>query len=533
MRNYTAVAYARYSSDKQQESSITVQIGAIRKFCETHQINLIREYIDEAQTGTNANRKEFQQMIADAKNRVFQFVIVHRMDRWARNVDDARYYKKYLSKFGIKIISAIEEFDETPEGEFFELMSMGIAELYSKKLAREAAAGKLANAREGKVHGGTPPLGYRVKNKRYVIEEREVEAVKIIFNMAAKGVGFRKIRDYLNSHGYRHADGRLFTASIHDLLVNRKYIGEYVYNRSVAKDEDGKRNNHKNKPESEIIRIKGAIPQIIDEKTFYKVQEIMERRKKTHSYPRENRKRLLSGIIRCGICGRAVVGSYYTGRFDTRYKSYKCDNRGQCDAKSINADYLEDYIFDLIYDCLFNADNADGLEELTKMAFMKAYESFQKQQGEVDSEIMELKKYIEETNERISANGVKSIKKYLEEEIAGLQWQLTEVEHKKAVLNEKQYEFPLFSAKTIKSKVKEYRKRMKDRAFNDLQTVYNELLETIIIDNEKVEIQLKTQVLLNSYVPMVVSIFEKRDNVARPENHRNITRSFSLLSIRV
>ena len=79
MRNYTAVAYARYSSDKQQESSITVQIGAIRKFCETHQINRIREYIDEAQTGTNANRKEFQQMIADAKNRVFQFVIVHRM----------------------------------------------------------------------------------------------------------------------------------------------------------------------------------------------------------------------------------------------------------------------------------------------------------------------------------------------------------------------------------------------------------------------------------------------------------------------
>ena len=131
MARLTGVAYARYSSDKQQESSIVVQLTAIRRFCEMHDIELIHEYVDEAQSGTNANRKEFQEMIQDAEDREFRFVIVHRMDRWARNVDDARYYKKYLRKYGIKVISALEEFDETPEGEFFELMSMGMAELYS------------------------------------------------------------------------------------------------------------------------------------------------------------------------------------------------------------------------------------------------------------------------------------------------------------------------------------------------------------------------------------------------------------------
>ena len=154
MARLTAVAYARYSSDKQQESSIVVQLAAIRRFCEMHDIVLIHEYVDEAQTGTNANRKEFQEMIKDAEDREFRFVIVHRMDRWARNVDDARYYKKYLRKYGIKVISALEEFDETPEGEFFELMSMGMAELYSKKLARECRAGLLANAKECKALGG-------------------------------------------------------------------------------------------------------------------------------------------------------------------------------------------------------------------------------------------------------------------------------------------------------------------------------------------------------------------------------------------
>ena len=226
MARLTGVAYARYSSDKQQESSIVVQLTAIRRFCEMHDIELIHEYVDEAQTGTNANRKEFQEMIQDAEDREFRFVIVHRMDRWARNVDDARYYKKYLRKYGIKVISALEEFDETPEGEFFELMSMGMAELYSKKLARECRAGLLANAKEAKALGGYPLLGYKVQNKKYVIEETEAEAVRLIFKLFLEGYGYVQIRNYLYAHGYRRADGRAYSAHFHDLLRNRKYIGE-------------------------------------------------------------------------------------------------------------------------------------------------------------------------------------------------------------------------------------------------------------------------------------------------------------------
>ena len=119
MAKIVAVAYARYSSDRQQESSITVQLNAIRKFCQENNIKLIHEYVDEAQSGTNARRKHFQQMIEDAKERKFRLVIVHRMDRWARNVDDARHYKKLLLSYGVKMASAIEGFNESPEGEFF------------------------------------------------------------------------------------------------------------------------------------------------------------------------------------------------------------------------------------------------------------------------------------------------------------------------------------------------------------------------------------------------------------------------------
>ena len=69
MATFKGVAYARYSSDKQQESSITVQLAEIRQFCEKHNIELIHEYVDEAQSGTTANRIDFQQMVRDAESK--------------------------------------------------------------------------------------------------------------------------------------------------------------------------------------------------------------------------------------------------------------------------------------------------------------------------------------------------------------------------------------------------------------------------------------------------------------------------------
>ena len=345
------VAYARYSSDRQQESSIVVQLAEIRRFCERHNIHLRHEYVDEAQTGTSANRKSFQEMIKDAQKREFRFVIVHRMDRWARNVDDARHYKKYLRKYGIKVVSTIEEFDETPEGEFFELMSMGMAELYSKKLARECRAGLLANAREGKALGGTPLLGYKVQNKRYVIEESEAEAVRIIFDLFLKGYGYVQIRKYLCENGYRRADGREYTAHLYDILRNRKYIGEYSFNVEAEKDERGIRNKHKSKPESEIIRIPDGMPRIIDDETFFKVQAKMDERKQRRITFNPNGKYLFAGLMKCGCCGKSVCGGV---RYNQKEKHigvphYHCNGREKtCTTTPTNAEYFEAYVHRLL-----------------------------------------------------------------------------------------------------------------------------------------------------------------------------------------
>jgi len=532
MKIINAVAYARYSSDKQQESSITVQLAEIKKFCASQGIHLIHEYIDEAQTGTNSNRKQFQQMIKDAPDKEFQLVVVHRMDRWARNVDDARYYKKYLKKYGIKIVSAIEEFDETPEGEFFELMSMGMAELYSKKLARECIAGKMANAREGKAHGGKPLLGYTVKRKYYVIDEKEAEAVKIIFDLVIQGYGYTYIRDYLNSNGYRHSDGRLFTAHFTDILRNRKYIGEYVYNRAASKDDDGKRNNHKSKTANEIIRLSGAMPRIIDDDTFNKVQAILDKRK-NNSRPslKPSNKYLLTGLTRCATCGRAICGSM-ARKDEYHYRIYSCIAKGRkCTTRVINADYFEDYVHSLLFGCLLLPDNAERLCKLIEIAYLKAHDKFQDNRLSLIDEIGVFDRKIETLKTEFSKDGSKQLMQFITAECENLQIAKRELQFKVKLIDKELKAFPDYNPIIIRRNARKYYNLLKDRQFTTLQTAYRELISSIKVDNETVKVALNLNVLLGSYLPITVTVIEKRDYIARPENLSLQSLAFSTLSV--
>lgn len=533
----SAVAYARYSSDKQQESSITVQLAEIHKFCAFHGIHLIREYIDEAQTGTNSNRKQFQQMIKDAPNKEFQFVIVHRMDRWARNVDDARYYKKYLKKHGIKIVSAIEEFDETPEGEFFELISMGIAELYSKKLARECIAGKIANAKEGRIHGGCPPLGYTVKGKYYVIEPKEAEAVKIIFDMVVQGYGYSYIRDFLNANGYRHADGRLFTAHFYDILRNRKYIGEYIYNRSASKDDNGKRNNHKEKPTKEIICIPGAMPQIIDRETFGKVQTILDERKResTCKTYRERTKYVLSGLLRCAECGKAICGGICCcGNNQQKMRMYRCGAKGRtCTTRTINADYLDEYVYSLFVDCLFAPENNDKLCELVKYSYIHAFSELQEKRNAVLSEIANLDEQINSIKSQLTQDLSKVMQKYLNSELENIKLERTKQKINEQQISEELTAFPEFDTKLIKRNAKEFAEILKGGEFTEMQSAYRKLISVIRINNDTVNTTVNLQVLLENHLPLYCTVIETRDFIARPENHHRQTLTFSQLKVRV
>ena len=542
MATISAVAYARYSSDKQQESSITVQLAAIRKFCNTHRIELIHEYIDEAQTGTNANRKEFQEMVSAAPEKQFQLIIVHRMDRWARNVDDARYYKKYFAKYGIRMISSIEEFDESPEGEFFELMSMGMAELYSKKLSREATAGLLANAREGKVHGGAPALGYKTKGKYYVIDEKGAEAVRIIFDMTLQGYGYKSIRSYLNSNGYRRADGELFKGAFTDLLRNRKYIGEYTFNRAAYRPRGAPYNSHSQREESEVIRIPGGVPRIIDDETFYKVQKILDGRRKTHDMTSLETGRktngaqkvyLLSGIIRCGECGRSFCGTHSKSNH-VSYSVYRCGSKGGgCSSRAINVCYLDDYITELLGECLLASQNEARLIDLLKGVYIKSYDKMTDELTEIEGKIKETERAISEQEELVATCDNRMLKSIAQNGLQELEGTLTMYQHEARIAQDKIDTFSKFEQRAIRRNIKEYRKILQKKERKEVQALLNKCIRIIRVNNDTVETVIDSQSLMNAYLPLGISVIEKRDNIARPENHAKRALNFATLSVKV
>lgn len=234
--------YMRYSSNAQNNGfSIEAQEKALRKYCKDKGFEIVRIYVDRACTGTNDRRENFQKMIDESKLGIFDLVLIHKFDRFARNREDSIRYKNELLDYGIKVISITEYFGEGAEGELMEGFQEAIAEYYSKNLAREVRKGMDIVASKGLHTGGIPPLGYYVGDDRKLhINESEAYIVRYIFEMYSKGYTYNSIAKELNLRGYKTKIGKEFSsASLNTILHNRKYIGEYVYNRRVQKKQKG------------------------------------------------------------------------------------------------------------------------------------------------------------------------------------------------------------------------------------------------------------------------------------------------------
>lgn len=322
-----AAIYGRYSSDMQREESIEAQLRACNEYAERNDLTVIAEYTDRAKSATTDQRPEFQQMIADAKAGKFQYIIIHKLDRFSRDRYDHAFYKRELKQAGVTLISVLERIDNSPESVIMESVLEGFSEYYSRNLSREVMKGLRENALACRHTGGIPPLGYDVDSDgHYIINEKEADAVRYLFNAYLDGQGYTKMAEWLKLHGIvgKRSKKPIAINSIHDILQNEKYTGVFVFNKSASKDAMGRRNGHKKKDDSEIIRIEGGTPQIISKELFNQVQEKMKKNKS--GAHRATEPYILSGVIFCGKCGAAMVGS---SRGKTKYtessRYYECN----------------------------------------------------------------------------------------------------------------------------------------------------------------------------------------------------------------
>ena len=137
----TAVIYARFSCDRQSEQSIDGQLRVCKDFAKSRKIKIVGEYIDRALTGKSDDRPQFQTMIDDAKKKTFDYVIVYKLDRFARNRYDSAIYKSKLKQFGVKVLSAMENIGDNPESILLEGMLESWAEYYSIDLSQKVRRG--------------------------------------------------------------------------------------------------------------------------------------------------------------------------------------------------------------------------------------------------------------------------------------------------------------------------------------------------------------------------------------------------------
>ena len=121
----TCVIYARYSSNNQTEQSIEGQIRVCREYAQRNNLAVAGTYIDRATTGTNDNREQFQKMLKDSDKKAWDYVLCYKLDRFSRNKYEMAIHRKYLKDNGVKILSAMENIPETPEGVLLESLLEG------------------------------------------------------------------------------------------------------------------------------------------------------------------------------------------------------------------------------------------------------------------------------------------------------------------------------------------------------------------------------------------------------------------------
>ena len=239
-----AAIYARVSSDKQDvDLSISAQLRALREYAERNGYSLVREFIDEAESGRTAARPAFREMISLAKTKAapFNVILVWKLNRFARNRLDSITYKKLLRDRGIKVISINEPLEDTPSGHLLEGIIETVDEFYSENLGQDIRRGIRESAERGFYPGGRPPYGYHKAKVndgdriRYKLEPESedsmaIKTIRTIFSLAAKGKGCKEIAKTLNDGVLRTGNNRRWGATtVHKVLNNEAYCGTLVW----------------------------------------------------------------------------------------------------------------------------------------------------------------------------------------------------------------------------------------------------------------------------------------------------------------
>lgn len=432
--------YVRVSTSMQVDGySLEAQRERLIKFAEFQEMEVVREYCDAGKSGKNiSGRPEFSQMLQDiAEDRdEVDFILVFKLSRFGRNAADVLNSLQYIQDFGVNLICVEDGIDSSKDsGKLTITVLSAVAEIERENILVQTMEGRRQKAREGKWNGGQAPFGYELdsKNGTLTVNPKEAEIVRIIFSkFVNEGLGADSICDYLNQHGYQKKKVKknelnyFSRGFIMKILDNPVYIGKIAYGRIATEKVKGSRDQYKRVKSDDYMLVDGIHEAIVDQELWeaarIRRKETGVKWNKTHSLEHEH---ILSGILRCPVCGSGLVGTVRRrkNKKSGEYKDdfyYKCLHRRKIDDTHfcnfrlvLNQDEInhqtEEIILDMVADPEFRNYMVSKLNEKMDVSSL---ETEKNQIREQLRQVMGAKKKLTEMMERLDIGDKHYDRKY-------------------------------------------------------------------------------------------------------------------------
>lgn len=370
--DYKVAMYIRLSKedeDKKEESqSVTNQKSLIINFVKENNLNLVDTYVDDGVSGTTFDRPQFNKMIEDINNKKINMVITKDLSRLGRDYIQTGYYlEKFFPENRIRYISLLDGIDTGIESSTNDITPFKaiMNDMYAKDISKKITSVKRDKQRKGLFIGGKPAYGYKkhpTEKNKIVIDEEVAPNVRRAFKLALEGISGRRIARIFTDENiptpgeYANAIYRITPSThywksefIYSMLRNEIYIGNMVQGRK-------RKVNYKSKkeismPKEQWIVVKNTHEPIIDEKDFYNVQMLLDKKTPTRSRTHEY---LLKGLVYCHECGYLMgVGNRHLSTVgDTLY--FRCRTHirntkySKCSCHSMREDLVSKIVIDTI-----------------------------------------------------------------------------------------------------------------------------------------------------------------------------------------
>ena len=385
--------YKRVSTAMQIDGySLDAQRSRMKAYADFNDYEIVGEYEDAGKSGKSIEgRMQFRQMMEDVKSGKdnISYVLVFKLSRFGRNAADVLSTLQVMQDFGVNLICVEDGIDSSKDaGKLMISVLSAVAEIERENIRVQTMEGRIQKAREGKWNGGFAPYGYQLVNGKLEINEEEAVAIRTIYDQYVNtDIGSNGISKYLENHGIRkiqrqNGKNPLFDAHLVRLILkNPVYCGKIAYGRRKTEKVHGTRNEYHLVEQENFLLVDGLHEAIIPEDVWNAAQAklIAQAKKYEHVNKGKNeRTHLLSGIVKCPICGAGMYGnkSIKYKKDGTKYKDffyYGCKHRGmqrghKCDyRKQIREELLDDAVAEVIVKLVSNPHFAAMMQEKINM----------------------------------------------------------------------------------------------------------------------------------------------------------------------